>query len=127
MMKKLILTLVLSLLTIISFAQTWAAAVNLTIGIRDNEYSKFTWGETRPVSDKLLIKLDGRDITVYTEEIQFYQTLNPEYKTDDGNGSYWYSIDEERKRCKVYLYYKEGNLLMIEYDDVCIIYGLIYK
>jgi hypothetical protein len=126
-MKKLILTLVLSLLTIISFAQTWAVAVNLTIGIRDNEYSKFTWGETRPVSDKLLIKLDGRDITVYTEEIQFYQTLNPEYKTDDGNGSYWYSIDEERKRCKVYLYYKEGNLLMIEYDDVCIIYGLIYR
>jgi hypothetical protein len=126
-MKKLILTLVLSLLTIISFAQTWAVAVNLTIGIRDNEYSKFTWEETRPVSDKLLIKLDGRDITVYTEEIQFYQTLNPEYKTDDGNGSYWYSIDEERKRCKVYLYYKEGNLLMIEYDDVCIIYGLIYK
>jgi len=126
-MKKLILTLVLSLLTIISFAQTWAVAVNLTIGVRDDAYSKFTWGETKPVSDKLLIKLDGQDITVYTEEIQFYQTLKPEYKTDDGNGSYWYSIDEERKRCKVYLYYKEGNLLMIEYDDVCIIYGIIYK
>jgi hypothetical protein len=126
-MKKTLITLVLCLLTSLTFAQTWAAAVNLKIGIRDNEYSKFTWGETKPVSDKLLIKLDDQDITVYTEEIQFYQTLIPEYKTDDGNGSYWYAIDEERKRCKVYLYYKEGNLLMIEYDDVCIIYGLIYR
>ena len=126
-MKKTLITLVLCLLTSLTFAQTWAAAVNLKIGIRDNEYSKFTWGETKPVSDKLLIKLDDQDITVYTEEIQFYQTLIPEYKTDDGNGSYWYAIDEERKRCKVYLYYKEGNLLMIEYDDVCIIYGIIYR
>ena len=126
-MKKTLITLVLCLLTSLTFAQTWAAAFNLTIGIRDNEYSKFAWGETKPETDKLLIKLDDQDITVYTEEIQFYQTLIPEYKTDDGNGSYWYAIDEERKRCKVYLYYKEGNLLMIEYDDVCIIYGLIYR
>jgi hypothetical protein len=127
MMKKITLMIVLSLWTIISFSQTWAAAVNLTIGIRDNKYSKFTWGETKPVSDKLLIKLEGSDVIVYTEEIQFYQTLKPEYKTDDGNGSYWYAVDEEMKRCKVYLYYKNGNVLMIEYDDVCIIYGIIYR
>jgi hypothetical protein len=126
-MKKTLITLVLCLLTSLTFAQTWAAAVNLTIGIRDNEYSKFAWGETKPVSDKLLIKLEGSDVIVYTEEIQFYQTLNPEYKTDDGNGSYWYAVDEEMKRCKVYLYYRNGNVLMIEYDDVCIIYGIIYR
>jgi len=126
-MKKTILTLVLALLTTITFAQTWAKAVNLTIGIRDNSYSKFTWGETRSVDDNLLIKLDGQDITIFTEEIQFYQTLKPEYFTEDGNGSYWYAIDEEKNRCKVYLYYKDGNILMVEYDDVCIIYGIIYK
>jgi hypothetical protein len=126
-MKKIILTLSLSFLALTIFAQTWAYAVNLTIGIRDNNYSKFTWGETRPVDSNLLVKLDGNDVVVYTEEIQFYQTLKPEYKTDDGNGSYWYAVDEEMKRCKVYLYYKNGNLLMVEYDDVCIIYGLIYK
>ena len=126
-MKKTLLTLVLVLLTTITFAQTWAYAVSLTIGISVNNYSKFTWGETRPTDSNLLVKLDGNDVVVYTEEIQFYQTLKPEYKTDDGNGSYWYAVDEEMKRCKVYLYYKNGNLLMVEYDDVCIIYGLIYK
>jgi len=126
-MKKTIFTLVLALLTTITFAQTWAYAVSLTIGIRDDAQSKFTWGETRPTEGNLLVKLDGQDITVYTEELQFYQTLKPEYFTEDGNGSYWYAVDEERKRCKVYLYYKNGNILMVEYDDVCIIYGLIYK
>lgn len=126
-MKKTLLTLVLVLLTTITFAQTWAYAVSLTIGIRDDKYSKFTWGETRPTDSNLLVKLDGNDVVVYTEEIQFYQTLKPEYKTDDGNGSYWYAVDEEMKRCKVYLFYKGGNILMIEYDDVCIIYGIIYK
>lgn len=126
-MKKTLLTLVLAVWTTLLFSQTWARAVSLTIGIRDNNYSKFTWGETKPVEDNLLVKLDGDDITIYTEELQFYQTLKPEYFTEDGNGSYWFAVDEERKRCKVYLYYKNGNVLMIEYDDVCIIYGLIYK
>ena len=125
-MKKLILTLVLSLWTIVSFSQVWARAVNLTIGVRDDTYSKFTWGETRELSGDILVKFDNQEITVYTEDIQFYQTLKPEYFTDDGNGSYWFAVDEDRKRCKVYLYYKGGNLIMIEYDDVCIIYGILY-
>jgi hypothetical protein len=126
MMKKLILTLVLSLLTIISFSQVWAKAVSLTIGVRDDAYSKFTWGETKKLSGDILVKFDAQEITIYTEDIQFYQTLKPEYFTEDGNGSYWYAVDEDRKRCKVYLYYKGGDIVMVEYDDVCIIYGVLY-
>lgn len=125
-MKKLILTLVLSLLTIISFSQVWARAVSLTIGVRDDAYSKFTWGETKQLSGEILVKFDNQEVTIYTEEIQFYQTLKPEYFTEDGNGSYWFAVDEERKRCKLYMYNKGGNVIMIEYDDVCIIYGIIY-
>lgn len=126
-MKKILITLVLCLITTLSFAQVWAVATNLTIGIRDNVYSKFTWGETKKLSEKILVKLDDRDVIVYTEELQFYQTLNPEYNTEDGNGSYWFAVDEERKRCKVYLYGKGADILIIEYDDVCIMYGLYYK
>jgi hypothetical protein len=126
-MKKTILTLVLALLTTITFAQTWAKAVNLTIGVRDDAHSKFAWGETRELSGDILVKFDNQEVTIYTEDIQFYQTLKPEYFTDDGNGSYWFAVDEDRKRCKIYLYYKSGNLIMIEYDDACIIYGLIYE
>ena len=125
-MKKLILTLVLSLWTIISFSQIWAKAISLTIGVRDDDYSKFTWGETRKLPGDILVKFDAQEVTIYTEDIQFYQTLKPEYFTEDGNGSYWYAVDEDRKRCKVYLYYKGGDIVMVEYDDVCIIYGILY-
>jgi hypothetical protein len=125
-MKKLILTLALSLWTIVSFSQVWARAVSLTIGVRDDAYSKFTWGETKKLSGDILVKFDAQEITIYTEDIQFYQTLKPEYFTEDGNGSYWYAVDEDRKRCKVYLYYKGGDIVMVEYDDVCIIYGILY-
>jgi len=126
MMKKLILTLVLSLFTIISFSQSWAKAVSLTIGTRDDESSKFMWGETKQLSGDILVKFDDQEVTIYTEDIQFYQTLKPEYFTEDGNGSYWFAVDEEIKRCKLYMYYKGGNVIMIEYDDVCIIYGVLY-
>jgi hypothetical protein len=60
-MKKTILTLVLALLTTITFAQTWAKAVSLTIGIRDNNYSKFTWGETKQITDNIPVKIDNND------------------------------------------------------------------
>jgi len=125
-MKKLILTLVLSLLTIISFSQVWARAVSLTIGVRDDAYSKFTWGETKQLSGDILVKFDNQEVTIYTEDIQFYQTLKPEYFTEDGNGTYWFAVDEERKRCKLYMYNKGENVIMVEYDDVCIIYGVLY-
>jgi hypothetical protein len=125
-MKKTLITLVLCLFTLLTFAQVWAAATTLTIGIRDNVYSKFTWGETKQITDELLIKVSGQEFTVYTEEIQFYQTLKPEYTNDDGTASYWLAVDEERKRCTVYLYYKGGDSIVIEYDDVCIIYGIVY-
>jgi hypothetical protein len=78
------------------------------------------------LSGDILVKFDAQEITIYTEDIQFYQTLKPEYFTEDGNGSYWYAVDEDRKRCKVYLYYKGGDIVMVEYDDVCIIYGVLY-
>jgi hypothetical protein len=126
-MKKTLITLVLCLFTTLTFAQVWAAATTLTVGIRDNVYSKFTWGETRNLSEKILIKLDDRDVIVYTEEIQFYQTLNPEYNTEDGRGSYWFAVDQKMKRCKVYLYGEGADILIIEYDDACIMYGLYYK
>jgi hypothetical protein len=125
-MKKTILTLILALLTTITFSQIWVKAVSVTIGTKNDKSSKFTWGETKQITDELLIKVSGQEFTVYTEEIQFYQTLKPEYTNDDGTGSYWLAVDEERKRCTVYLYYKGGDSIVIEYDDVCIIYGIVY-
>jgi len=125
-MKKLILTLVLSLWTIISFSQVWATAVNLTIGIRNNSESEFTWGETKTISDYIPIKIENNEITIFTEDVQYYQTLKPEYQTKDRKGSYWFAIDGDMKKCKFFMYNDGADLIMLEYDDVCIIYGVLY-
>jgi len=122
-MKKTILTLVLALLTTVTFSQY---AFSLTIGVRENSDERFTFGKTKIMESNIPIKFDGNDITIYTEDIQYYQTLMPEYETE--NGTYWLAYDVNMKKCKFYMVNSdEQNFIMIEYDDVCIIYGVNYE
>jgi hypothetical protein len=122
-MKKTILTLVLALLTTVTFSQY---AFSLTIGFRENSDERFTFGKTKIMESNIPIKFDGKDITIYTEDIQYYQTLMPEYETE--NGTYWLAYDVNMKKCKFYMVNSdEQNFIMIEYDDVCIIYGVNYE
>jgi hypothetical protein len=126
-MKKILLTLAILLINVAAFCQLKAAAVTLTIGVRDYEFQEFEWGETRVIEEIIPIIIDGKDITIYTEDVQYYQTLMPEYETNDGNGSFWYAYDVNMKKCKFYMYNDGANFIMIEYNDVCIIYGIIYR
>jgi hypothetical protein len=122
-MKKSILTLVLALLTTVTFSQY---AFSLTIGVRENSDERFTFGKTKIMESNIPIKFDGKDITIYTEDTQYYQTLMPEYETE--NGTYWLAYDVNMKKCKFYMVNSdEQNFIMIEYDDVCIIYGVNYE
>jgi hypothetical protein len=122
-MKKSILTLVLALLTTVTFSQY---AFSLTIGFRENSDERFTFGKTKIMESNIPIKFDGKDITIYTEDTQYYQTLMPEYETE--NGTYWLAYDVNMKKCKFYMVNSdEQNFIMIEYDDVCIIYGVNYE
>jgi hypothetical protein len=122
-MKKTILTLVLALWATITFSQY---AYSLSIGVRDNSNEKFTWGETRIMEKKIPVRFEGKDITIYTEETQYYQTLMPEYEID--GGSYWLAYDVNMKKCKFFMVQIDGsNYIMIEYDDVCIVYGVKYN
>lgn len=125
-MKKLLITFCFLLLNLNLFCQLKAYAVNLTIGIRDNEFEEFYWGETKVIEDNIPIYIDNKDITIFTEDVQYYQTLMPEYKTRDGKGWYWYAFDSDMKKCKFYMYNDGADIIMIEYDDVCIIYGILY-
>ena len=122
-MKKSILTLVLALLTTVTFSQY---AFSLTIGVRENSDERFTFGKTKIMESNIPIKFDGKDITIYTEDTQYYQTLMPEYETE--NGTYWLAYDVNMKKCKFYMLNSdEQNFIMIEYEDVCIIYGVNYE
>jgi hypothetical protein len=122
-MKKTILTLVLAVWATITFSQY---AYSLSIGIRNNASEEFTWGENRIMEKKIPVRFEGKDITIYTEETQYYQTLMPEYEVD--GGSYWFAYDVNMKKCKFFMVEIDGyNYVMIEYDDVCIVYGVNYN
>ena len=122
-MKKTLLTLVLALLTTVTFSQY---AFSLTIGVRENSDERFTLGKTKIMESNVPIKFNGKDITIYTEDTQYYQTLMPEYETE--NGTYWLAYDVNMKKCKFYMLNSdEQNFIMIEYEDVCIIYGVNYE
>jgi hypothetical protein len=121
-MKKTILTLVLAVWATITFSQY---VFSLSIGVRDNASEKFTWGESKLLESTIPVKFNGKDITIYTEKTQYYQTLMPEYEVD--GGSYWFAYDVNMKKCKFYMVEIDGtDFIMIEYDDVCIIYGVNY-
>jgi hypothetical protein len=125
-MKKLLTTLLLSVWSLVALSQSDTYAFSLTIGIRDNIYQEFKWGETQILQETIPIKFNGKDVTIYTEDIQYYQTLMPEYKTN--GGSYWFAYDVNMKKCKFYMVESKGtNFVMVEYDDVCIIYGVVYE
>jgi hypothetical protein len=122
-MKKTILTLFLAVWTTITFSQY---VFSLTIGVRDNSDEVFAWGETKIMDSSIPVKFDGKDITIYTNKTQYYQTLMPEYEVD--GGSYWFAYDANMKKCKFYMVEVDGdNFIMIEYDDVCIVYGVNYN
>ena len=125
-MKKLFTTLLLTVWSLIVLSQTDSYAFSLTVGIRDNAYQDFTFGDTRFLEERIPIKFNGKDITIYTEDIQYYQTLMPEYTVK--GGSYWFAYDVKMKKCKFYMIESNGtNFVMVEYDDVCIIYGVSYE
>ncbi len=50
----------------------------------------------------------------------------PEYEAN--GGSYWFAYDVNMKKCKFYMVESDDgtDFIMIEYDDACIIYGIIY-
>ena len=125
-MKNLITTLQLLLLSVISYSQVYADAIVVTIGFRDNIYDEFTWDEDRILTEKLEVVIDGKDIIIYTEDVQFYQTLLPEYEAGE-NGTYWRAFDKDMKKCKIYLFSGVKNSLAIEYNDACIIYGIEFR
>lgn len=121
-MKKLFLTLFLSLLTTITYCQT---LYSFSMGIRNNSYENFSWGEIKTLDSPIPIKFDGKDIKIYTERLQYYQTLLPEHKTEGGH--YWLAYDADMKKCKFYMVeYYGKDFILIEYDDMCLLYGVIY-
>jgi hypothetical protein len=121
-MKKLLFVLVLTLLSISSYAQTkFVRTVDLTIGWKDS--GKITWGESSDQS--LLIKIDNTVMVIYSSKVQTYRVITYDGQYDNGVKR-WYCIDEKGLNCYLYISIEDPKTQLItiglEYNDLSYYY-----
>jgi hypothetical protein len=120
-MKKLFLTFVLILTTLISFAQDkpyYMRADTFELGSKDSS-SNIVWDESTIKSCDILIKLEEKEAVIYSSVKQIYHVISYDGKED--GISRWYCSDDEGKTCNIYLSTsknKPGKLvLIVEFSD----------
>ena len=120
-MKKLLLSILFVLFSILLFAQpTYLRGYKTYFGT-PSQGSNTTWNTSR--DSNLLIKIDGSHITIYSETQQDIHTTGMISEVE--NQSKWFALDQDGKKCHLYLGYESSinsTYLMVEYTDliVCI-------
>jgi len=124
-MKKIILSLIISLFSIVAFAQSFAKSKTVQIGVKNETTGKFDFQEPQEIP-AVLVKMGDIEIIIYSKVEQKYFIYSETYDFDDGNGSYWYAYDAEGNKVRIYLYKNPVSeiFLGIEYGDVCWVYTL---
>jgi len=128
-MKKLFLTFVLILTTLISFAQDkpyYMRADTFELGSKDSS-GNIVWDESTIKSCEILIKLEEKEAVIYSSIRQTYHVIS--YNGKEDGISKWYCSDDRGKTCNIYLSSSKNNpgklALIIEFSDY--IWGYICK
>ena len=124
-MKRIILSLLVTLVTLNGFSQSFAKSNKLQLGIKNEETGKFDFQEQKDIP-VVLIKMDDIEITIHSKVEQKYFVYSEQFDFDNGSGSYWYAYDAEGNKVRIYLYKNTASnvFLCVEYSDVCWIYTL---
>jgi hypothetical protein len=102
-MKKLLLTFVLVLSTLISFGQDkpfYMRADTFQLGSK-NSSGDIVWDESTIKSCDILIKLEEKEAVIYSSVKQVYHVISYDGKED--NISRWYCSDDKGRTCNIYL------------------------
>lgn len=128
-MKKLLLTLLLVLTTLISFAQDkpyYMRAETFELGSK-NSSGNIVWDESTIKSCDILIKLEEKEAVIYSSTRQIYHVISYDGKED--GISKWYCSDDKGRYCNIYLSTSKNNpgklALIVEFSDY--IWGYICK
>jgi hypothetical protein len=128
-MKKLLLTFVLVLTTLISFAQDkpyYMRADTFELGSKDSS-GNIVWDVSTIKSCDILIKLEEKEAVIYSSTRQIYHVISYGGK-EDGIGR-WYCSDDSGKTCNIYLSASKNNpgklALIVEFSDY--LWGYICK
>ena len=102
-MKKILITFLLLFTTFLTFGQNpyYMRGKSFQIGEKDTS-GKITWDSTIISDCDILIKLDDKQVTVYSKVTQQYQVISYDGKMESG-ASRWYCSDKNGKTCNIYL------------------------
>ena len=121
-MKKLLITFVLLLTTLLTFGQDepyYIRAESFELGEK-NSNSIVVWDDSTFRESNVLIKLDEHDVTIYSKTEQHYHVISFDGKTDNGSNR-WYCSDSRGKTCNIYLMALKSSpgymSLTVEFSD----------
>ena len=128
-MKKLFFIFAFTLTTLFSFAQDkpfYMRADTFELGSKDSS-NNVVWDESTIKYCDILIKLEDKEVIVYSSTKQIYHVISYDGKEDDI--SRWYCSDGEGRNCNIYLLSSKNNpgklTLIIEFSDY--LWGYICK
>jgi hypothetical protein len=129
-MKKVLLTLLLTLTLLVGYAQNavYARATTLNIGVKNNWTGEFEWAGPQVTENGVTIMIEKTAITINSQSPQHYTIYSDSENVEvEGSAVYWYAYDLTGQRCRLYLIENEvgDDFLAIEYNDFAWIYSLI--
>jgi len=126
-MKKILITLLIILSFIVSFAQDMSVAKSSRMSFGEkNEYTgEFKFNPFQEI-DEVFIIIEENKISINSKVQQFYYIDSAAIPLDDVKGNYWYATDLNGTRCRVYLYMDSFSDIFVgvEYNDYSWIYNV---
>jgi len=124
-MKKLLLTLLITLSSLVSFSQSslYGRAYKFQLGVIDMN-DEIQWrGEPAPVD--ILVQVNRGEMIIYSEEHQVYQILGT-MGSEDGTTMYK-AMDKKGNYCYLFLttiedYYQDQIAVTVRYSDYAWMY-----
>ena len=128
-MKKIITTLLLSLLLMVGYCQdaAYARSNTLNVGVKNTTTGDFEWVGPKAI-ESILVMIEPTEISINSSERQHYTIYSDSEDVEvEGSAVYWYAYDLTGQRCRLYLIENESgeDFLAIEYNDFAWIYNLI--
>lgn len=121
-MKKLLFVLALTLLSVVSYAQTkFVRTTELTIGVKQND--KIEWYPSS--KESMLIKIDDNVMVIYSKVPQTLRVITYDGHYDNGVKR-WYCSDDKGLNCYLYISKPDSVTQKItvglEYNDMAYYY-----
>jgi len=124
-MKNFLIIFIFSILSTVSFSQSFARAYKFTVGHRDFSTNEIVWSG-QPIDCNILIKIDGNQVTIHSRVLQKYHVISKLKETEDG--VMYRMSDSNGTLCNFYMGpITDGTsmYISIEYNDYAWLYNCV--